>query len=457
MKPVDNIQITITPGKALNGTYSLPGDKSISHRAALFGALAEGKSVINNFLVAGVTRAMLDAISALGVQWELDGNQLTIQGSGLTGLHPSAEPLDCGNSATTMRLLTGALAGAGIPAVLTGTHGLRRRPMNRIVQPLLSMGVPVQASGQGTAPLILDTRNRDHPLRALDYTLAVASAQVKTCLLIAALDADGPTTLYEPGPSRDHTERMLASMGVSVVKDTHQQDGLKIYETRLSPARPLKLEPLNITIPGDISAAAFLIVAALVTPDSEITLKGLGLNPTRTGLLDVLRQMGAYLQVQLQGEVHGEPFGDLTVRYSKLSGIEVKGPMVVRMIDEFPAFAIAAACATGRTIVREAEELRYKESDRIAALCQELNVIGVNAQETPDGFILSGGDIPGGSKVDSHADHRLAMALAVSGLTAREPVIVEKAGAIDESFPDFIFALRSLGARVGLEAVHRSG
>lgn len=434
------------------GSYSLPGDKSISHRAALFGALAQGQNVIKNFLLAGVTKSMLDSLSKLGVHWELDGDQLTIQGSGLRGLRPTADPLDCGNSATTMRLLTGALAGAGIPAVLTGTPGLRRRPMSRIVRPLQSMGVPIQATAKGTAPLVLEARSRDQSLSALDYTLPVASAQVKTCLLIAALDADRPTTLYEPGPSRDHTERILASMGVPIEKEVYHRAGVNTYVTRLSPPRLPDLDPLNITVPGDISGAAFLIVAALVTPNSEITLRGLGLNPTRTGLIDVLRQMGGDIRIHSRGEVHGEPFGDLTVRYSKIEGVEVRGSTVVRMIDEFPAFAIAAACASGVTTVREAAELRHKESDRIAALCQELNAIAVDVQEMSDGFIVSGGVIAGGNEVDSHGDHRLAMALTVAGLVAEEPVTVGNAGVIDESFPDFVFALRSLGAHVELEA-----
>lgn len=455
MKPAHKDRITIRPGNMLRGSYSLLGDKSISHRAALFGALADGVSVVKKFLVAGVTRAMLDSVSALGVRWEMEGNLLTIEGAGLKGLHPSMGQLDCGNSATTMRLLTGAVAGAGIPAVLTGSSGLRRRPMNRIVQPLRSMGVSIIASDEGTAPLRIESRNNDQLLRPLDITLSVASAQVKTCLLLASLDANGPTTLIEPGPSRDHTERMLGSMGILVEKDIIRRDGFDLYTTHLAPQHPLRLDPLNITIPGDISAAAFLIVAALITPDSEITLPGVGLNPTRTGLVDVLQQMGGEIQVHPKGEIHGEPYGDLTVRYSRLQGIEVKGNTVVRMIDEFPAFAVAAACARGVTTVSEAGELRYKESDRIAALCRELNAIGVDVQETADGFIISGGDISGGSAVNSHGDHRLAMALAVAGLAAQEPVIVENAGVVDESFPDFIYAFRTLGADMRRESENR--
>jgi 3-phosphoshikimate 1-carboxyvinyltransferase len=450
MKKAGSPKLIAKPGKALHGSASLPGDKSISHRAALFAALAEGDSLIENFLVSGVTHAMLGALSALGVQWILEGTTLTVAGQGLQELGEPKEPLDCGNSATTLRILVGALAAAGVPAILTGSSGLRRRPMQRIVSPLREMGVPIQAAEGGTAPLILESRPIDQPLQPQVLSLSVASAQVKTCLLLAALAADGLTTLHEPGPSRDHTERMLNAMGVPVNRRPLQTSGAS-YETTLAPPNPLSLTPLNLTIPGDISAAAFLVVAALTTPGSQITLLGVGLNPTRTGLLDALGQMGADLQIRNPRQLHGEPVGDLTVRYSHLHSTQVSGALVVRMIDEFPAFAIAAAHAQGQTVVREAEELRHKESDRISAMCTGLSTLGVTAHELQDGFIISGNGIPGGAVVNPHGDHRLAMALSVAGLAADKPVTVLEADIVTESFPEFVPTLSSLGANLALK------
>jgi 3-phosphoshikimate 1-carboxyvinyltransferase len=428
----------------ISGEPALPGDKSLSHRAALFAALADGESRVENFLVSGVTRAMLDALSALGVPWDLHERRLIVRG---VGLQPPArdEPvrIDCGNSGTTMRLLAGALAAWDLPAVLDGSPGLRRRPMRRIVAPLQDMGVDIQAV-DGRAPLVIRPVNR--PLRAVQHDLPVASAQVKTCLLLAALAAGGATTLREPGPSRDHSERMLASMGAGL--ERARREGEHPYVTRLSPPEPRRLKPLALTLPGDISAAAFLVVAALITPGSEITLRSVGLNPTRTGLLEALGRMGADLQISNRGEQGGEPLGDLTVRYSRLRGVPVAGELVVRMIDEFPAFAVAAACAQGETVVTEAEELRYKESDRISALCGQLSALGADVSETPDGFVIRGGAPLRGGAVQPHGDHRLAMSLAVAGLAAQGPVTVHDAPIIAESFPAFSEVLGQLGAQV---------
>jgi 3-phosphoshikimate 1-carboxyvinyltransferase len=447
--------LTVYPGAALDGEagaeQGLPGDKSLSHRAALFAAMAQGESRIDNFLVSGVTEAMLEALSALGVSWHLEGTTLFVHGVGLrsaAGGCPVNEGvmLDCGNSATTLRLLAGALAAWGAQATLDGSAGLRRRPMRRIVEPLQSMGVEI-TSNEGCAPLVVSAAAL--PFRSLEYSLPVASAQVKSCLLLAALSADGSTSLVEPGPSRDHTERMLHAMGVEV--SNSPLDGGR-WITHLSPPRTLALSPINISLPGDISAAAFLIVAGLITPGSQITLRQVGLNPTRTGLLDTLREMGARLELANLGEQAGEPVGDLTIRYSPLHGVRVGGERVVRMIDEFPIFAVAAACASGETQVCEAEELRYKESDRISALGQELRRLSVDFSETPDGFIIQGGRSLQGGQVQSHGDHRLAMSLAVSGLVSRQPVQVDGAEMIHESFPAFTAVLRLLGANVSSTA-----
>lgn len=438
------MKLTVNPGNPLLGVVHVPGDKSLSHRAVLFAALAEGESRIQNFLVSGVTRVMLEALTALGVTWELDGDVLTVQGKGLAGLRSPEHPINCGNSATTIRLLAGAIAAAGIPAVLDGSSGLQRRPMERIVEPLRRMGVPVFASQQGTAPLTLHERRPDQRLIALNETLPVASAQVKSCLLLASLAAGGESALVEPGPSRDHTERMLGSMGVKLTQRVLEEG--RLYETRLQPpGAPLR--PLHLTLPGDISAAAFLIVAASITPGSSIRIAGVGLNSTRTGLVDALRTMGADIQVENTDEQAGEPVGDLLVRSAELHATQVRGPLVVRMIDEFSVFGTAAAYAAGSTLVRDAGELRYKESDRIGTLCQELRVLGILAIEAEDGFTIVGAR-PSAGQVRSHGDHRLAMAMAVAGLSAGGPVTVEDAEMLNESFPGFVETLRSLGADI---------
>ncbi|MBE2201758.1 MAG: 3-phosphoshikimate 1-carboxyvinyltransferase [Anaerolinea sp.] len=429
----------VKPGKALQGAVTLPGDKSISHRAILFAALAAGESVIDNVLVSGVTEAMLRALTALGVAWRLEGTRLTVQGHGRSGLQAPAAPIDCGNSATTIRLLVGALAGAGVTAVLDGSPGLRRRPMLRVVEPLQQMGVALTAVA-GRAPLTLGAS--PYPLQALTYTLPVASAQVKSCLLLAALAAAGPTTLVEPGPSRDHTERMLRKMGARVEEGSGEERWVRLYP----PAAELR--PLQMTVPGDMSSAAFLMVAALITPGSLVTLRGVGLNPTRTGLLDALRRMGADITITHETEMAGEPVGDVALRAGELRGTEISGDLVVRMIDEFPAFAVAAALAEGQTVVRDALELRHKESDRITVLCQELRAIGADVTETADGFVIVGKPALPGGTINPHQDHRLAMALAVAGLCSVKGVVVQEAEIITESFPTFVPKLRELGAEI---------
>ena len=444
----------------------LPGDKSISHRAALLGVLAEGESRLDNFLVAGVTQPTLIALSSLGVAFDLTGTTLTIQGVGIEGLHsdPGSTPadgtvvqIDCGNSATNLRLLAGILAAAGRPAVLDGSPGLRRRPMQRIITPLARMGVPI-ASVNGCAPLRLFPEKQFAAranLLLIYYELQVASAQVKSCILLAALAADGETTLVEPGPSRDHTERLLRGMGISIQSEYQERQAAggisRLYLTHLNPSSPFHVPPLRLAIPGDFSAAAFLMVASLVTPGSELTLANVGLNPTRTGLLDVARAMGAEIQINNLYERNGEPVGDVHVRYSRLSGVEVSGELVVRMIDEFPIFAVAAACAVGLSRVRDAQELREKESDRISALCSGLRTLGVQALETEDGFCILGRAKIAGGEVDPAGDHRLAMAFAVAGLAASAKVVVLDAEYIAESYPRFIEALTQLGANLEVQ------
>jgi 3-phosphoshikimate 1-carboxyvinyltransferase len=453
------VKLKIHSGNPLKGEITvgngigIPGDKSLSHRAALFAAMAQGESVINNLLVSGVTTAMLNCLTKLGVIWELDGNCLQVQGRGISGLSSPNDRLDCGNSATTMRLLTGAVALAGIPVTLDGSGGLRRRPMGRIVDPLRTMGVPIIASPGGKAPLTLQARDHSRRLIARTHRLPVASAQVKSCILLASLAAEGESRVIEPGPSRDHTERMLSSMGIEISSKQHldTQTGEKMYSTIISPPTSLSFPPLRLTLPGDISSAAFLITAAVTVPDSHLLLRGIGLNPTRTGLLDALISMGADIQVTGKHLSAGEPVGDLEIKYSPLKAINVSGELVVRMIDEFPAFAVAAASAQGKTVVTEAEELRKKESDRITMLCKNLDSLGVSIIEKEDGFQINGGNQVSGGNAQPFGDHRLAMSMAVAGMAAEGDVIIQDAEMINESFPQFIDVFRGLGVDLSLE------
>lgn len=442
--------IDVIPGSPLKGVLGeqadvqLPGDKSISHRAALFSALSSGTSRIKNFQVSGVTLPMLSALTQLGIAWELKGTTLWVQGKGMMQIESVKAPLVCGNSATTLRLLAGAIAACGIEATLDGSPGLRRRPMARIIDPLRQMGVAIQ-SENNCAPLSL--RPHRMPLQGRSHRLQVASAQVKSCILLAALAADGPTVVIEPGPSRDHTERMLHSMGVTIRSLMVEEAGRPFWETEISPPNQA-LSPIEAEIPGDISAAAFLIVAAAITPGSHLKLCHVGINPSRTGLIDALLVMGAKVDVQPTGSRMGEPVGDISVSYSPLQPVHISGDLVVRMIDEFPIFMVAAAYANGITEVHQAEELRYKESDRISDMSAELARLGVKIEEFPDGFRMTGQGKLSGGDVDSHGDHRLAMALTVAGLASDQPITIQHGQVFTESFPDFIKVLTGLGAMI---------
>ena len=412
--------------RPLQGRVSLPGDKSLAHRAALFAALAEGVSTIRNYPDSGVTRAMRGALEALGVPSRLADGALRVDGNGMRPFPKSGATAFCGNSGTTIRLLAGAVAATRSAAVLDGSAGLRKRPMNRIADPLRLMGADV-TTADGHAPLALAPA----PLHGIDYTLPVASAQVKSCIELAALGADAPVTLHEPGPSRDHTARMLRAMGATVIS-------AGLTET-VCPATSLK--PLDGTLPGDISSAAFLLAAAAIVPGSRVTVADVGLNPTRTGVLDVLSAMGARISTVNERDEFGEPVGDVTLEAAPLHGVEIAGDLVVRSIDEFPALAVVAAFAAGETVVREAEELRYKETDRIAAIVAQLGALGAEVEERPDGFTVRGGTLKGGT-ARANGDHRLAMSMALCGL--RAPVAVEGAEILNESFPEFESLVASL-------------
>jgi 3-phosphoshikimate 1-carboxyvinyltransferase len=443
------LKLTTHQSHSLKGEFStksipgIPGDKSISHRAALMAGMARGESRIHNFMDSGVTKVMLDALRQLGVEWRLNENVLIVRSEGFRDWNTPQQVLYCGNSATTMRLLAGAVAAAGVPAVLDGSESLRSRPMDRIISPLQSMGVPIKGSASNTAPLVISPRNPSAPLSGIEYTLPVSSAQVKTCLLLASLAADGSTTLRESPMSRDHTERMLEWLGVPIENSFDANS----HTVHMYPIRSGTLPSFELVVPGDFSSAAFLIVAGLITPGSEIVLKNIGLNHTRTGMLDVLQLMGANIATSITS-TSPEPEGDIRIKSSDLVGITIGSEMVVRMIDEFPIFSIAALKSSGYTKVYDAIELRYKETDRISSLCSELSIIGASVSEHSDGFsILGSKEIQGGT-VDPHSDHRLAMSLAVAGLISTMGVTVNSAEIINESFPSFFDALNAAGAKI---------
>ncbi|KPL79566.1 hypothetical protein ADN00_02465 [Ornatilinea apprima] len=426
--------LTIHPSANLQGQCRLPGDKSISHRALLFNAIAEGEARITNFLPGEDCQATLGCLRDLGVRVEQeDATTLIVHGVGLRGLRAPAAPLNCIRSGTTMRLLMGLLAGQAFDTTLTGDEQLLRRPMERVAAPLRQLGARMETTN-GRAPLWI----QGGPLNGGQVEIAVASAQIKSALLLAGLYAQSAVTVVEPGPSRDHSERMLSAMGASVEKN-----GLRVT---IQPAA--RLNALSIQIPGDVSSAAFLIAAAVLAPHSQVKLLDVGVNPTRTGLPDMLRNMGAQISIEDAHMQGGEAVANIHVQTSQLKAVTVSGETVVRMIDEFPIFAVLATQAKGATIVRDAAELRVKETDRIATTAEELNRLGADVTPTPDGFIIKGPTPLRGGEADSHGDHRLAMALAVAGLITSEPLTVTNTHCIGDSFPGFEGLLRGLGARL---------
>jgi 3-phosphoshikimate 1-carboxyvinyltransferase len=430
--------VQITPAARLRGVIDVPGDKSISHRAVMFNAIAEGGAQITHFLAGADCLSTIACMRAMGVQVEREGDTVRVLGVGLHGLREPADVLDCGNSGTTLRLLAGLLAGqAGLFAVLSGDASLRSRPQKRIVAPLRALGATLDGREAGDrAPLVV----RGAALHGGSYELPVASAQVKSALLLAALGGDGALTLSGRTDGRDHTERMLAAMGIDIVTE-----GRTV--TLHPPAHPVFPYPLALRVPGDPSSAAFWWVAAAIHPDAEITTTGVCLNPTRTGALDALRLMGAEIDITNQRNEGAEPVGDVTVRSSDLRGAEIGGALIPRLIDELPVLAVAAACATGDTLIRDAQELRAKETDRIETVADGLDALGVAVEPTADGMGITGGRGMRGAALHSHGDHRLAMAWAVAGLVASGETTVHGADAVDVSYPGFWETLWSVSAQ----------
>jgi len=424
----------VTPSSIGNSTLSVPGDKSVSHRALLLGSIADGRTTVGGFLAGEDCLATLAAMRQLGVSIEQPGpTELAIEGVGMHGLKPSGNELDLGNSGTAMRLMAGLLCGQAFNSVLVGDRSLTSRPMGRIIRPLTEMGASIE-SNNGMPPLRIIGKRR---LRAIDYAMPVASAQVKSAVLLAGLYADGTTSVTEPGVTRDHTERMLGSMGVRVAVDG----------ARIGIAGGQRLTGCHIEVPGDLSSATFLILAAVLAENAELVIQNVGINPTRTGVIDILRSMGADIGIDNPRQLGEEPVADLRVRSSQLHGTPVDPALVSLAIDEFPALFVAAAAAAGKTVFSEIGELRVKESDRIGAMATALRALGIQVDESPDGASVHGGQFTGGS-VDSYGDHRVAMAMAVAGTVATGEVRIGDVDAVDTSFPGFANCLAAIGADI---------
>ncbi len=416
---------TVPPARRLKGEIAIPGDKSISHRSIMFGSLARGTTTIQGFLHGEDNHRTLNAFRTMGIEIEeLPGGVLKVHGKGLRGLCEPADVLDCGNSGTTIRLMTGLLSGQSFFSVLTGDRYLRRRPMKRVVGPLASMGARIWGRGGGDlAPLAI----QGGALRGARYESPIASAQIKSALLLAGLFAEGETTVCEPHLSRDHSERMLRYFGAPV----------RVFDGGVTLSGGPDLQAREVFVPGDISSAAFFLVAALITPGSELLIRNVGVNPTRSGILDILRQMGGSIEELDCRELGGEPVADLLVKSSSLRGIEIGGEVVPRAIDEFPVVAVAATFAEGVTTIRDARELRVKETDRIAAMTAELTKLGAKVEPREDGMVVTGvGSLRGGA-VDSQGDHRIAMSMAVASLRASGEVSIGDTGCTATSFPGF--------------------
>jgi len=438
MSATERQSITVFPCPRVDGVLSVPGDKSISHRIAMLAALASGTTVVRGFLRSADCVSLLDAVSGLGASYDFDGDLLRIRGTG-GGLRAPTGTLDMGNSGTGLRLLAGLLAGQPFTSEMTGDASLRSRPMRRIQEPLARMGAQVELLGEGGCAPVRITGGR---LRGIEYTPPVASAQVKSCVLLAGLFAEGVTTVVEPVPTRDHTERLLTAMGVPV-----HTEGTRVWVSGFGSQGP-RLTGREWLVPGDFSSAAFWIVAAAATPGARVEVQGVGLNPRRDALLGVLTRMGASITVEEHPNAAAcERLGTVRVEGRTLQAVEVGGPAIADLIDELPLVAVAAALARGRTVIRDAGELRVKESDRIHSVVDNLRRFGVNAAERPDGLVVEGAaEIRGHVAIDSYGDHRIPMAMTVLALSAAGPVRLDGIACVNKSYPEFWDDLRKVGA-----------
>ena len=436
------MSVTIARPRSLRGEITSPGDKSVSHRAVIFNALSNTNTAkITNFSPGADCSSTEHIMKSLGVEITrklgggADGDTLTVKGVGLEGLVEPDDILDAGNSGTTTRLMSGVLAGQDFVSVLTGDQSLKSRPMGRVVNPLTTMGAKISGRANNTlAPLVFHGGS----LRGINYNMPVASAQLKSCLLLAGLRADGITNLSQPAESRDHTERMLSAMGAVLKKE-----GLDLI------LQPSELETIDVEVPGDISSAAFWMIAAVCHPDAELLIRNVGVNPTRSGIITALKKMNAQLKLMDERRVAGEPVADVLVRTSDLKGIELSGDTVPLLIDEIPVIAVAAAVADGETVIKDAQELRVKESDRIESSISWLRAAGINAEGTSDGMIISGNQQINGGSFQSYDDHRLAMSLGIAGLISEQPITISDPDVASISYPGFWGTVKELGGLVG--------
>lgn len=436
------MDFTVNPAAITDATVSVPGDKSVSHRALMLGSIATGQTDISGFLAGEDCLSTLAAMSAMGTRIEqASSTDVVIYGRGLHGLGPPDGPLDLGNSGTAMRLMAGLLSGQQFDSTLTGDESLSSRPMQRVIRPLEEMGARID-SRDGKPPLTIQGQSQ---IQAIDYEMPVASAQVKSAVLLAGLYADGTTSVVEPAVTRDHTERMLESMGVNVARNGNA----------ISLEGGQSLQSCQVQVPGDLSSAAFIILAALISESADVLLENIGVNPTRTGVIDILQAMGAEISLENPRLLGQEPVADIRVRASSLRGGPVDPALVSLAIDEFPVLFVAAAAARGKTVFSGIGELRVKESDRIAAMAAGLRALGISVDESDDGAVVHGGRFTGG-KVQSFGDHRIAMSLAVAGTVATDIVRIDDVAAVDTSFPGFCDCMTGLGADIQINEDHAS-
>ena len=434
---MSSFSFVVKSGGSFKGELVVPGDKSISHRAIMLGALAHGITEIEHFLMSEDALATLQAFRLMGVKIEkVEYEKVRIQGVGLQGLKTPEKAIDCGNSGTAMRLLAGILVGQPFNSVLIGDDSLMKRPMQRIIAPLIEMGAHIISNETGRAPLKI---KGNRVLQGIHYKMPIASAQVKSCLLLAGLFAKGKTKVIEPVITRNHTENMLRHFGYKIV--------CKGNAVELEGGG--RLSGTHIIVPGDISSAAFFMVGASIAKESDVLLKTVGVNPTRIGVVNILRMMGAYIQLKNERELSGEPVADIVVKSRALHGIDIPIDQVPLAIDEFPVLFIAAACAKGTTMLRHAKELRVKESDRIVVMAEGLKTLGIKTEVMEDGIQIEGGQLTGG-KINSYGDHRVAMAFAIAGLRAKEEIIVEDCANVATSFPNFVELSKNVGLKINL-------
>lgn len=427
---MESLKFQVKP-KHLRGKIRVPGDKSISHRSVMFGAVAHGVTSVSNFLLGDDCLSTIACFRKLGVKIDQDGEELKIHGNGFAGLAEPVELLDVGNSGTTIRLMLGILAGRPFFSALQGDSSIGKRPMTRVTKPLKEMGAMIDGRKNGEyTPIAIRGGN----LKAINYELPVASAQVKSALIFAGLQAEGITEIMEPSETRDHTERMIRHLGGEIEKNGHV----------LTVKGGQELTARSIQVPGDISSAAFFLVAGAIVPNSEILLENVGLNPTRTGIIDVLKEMGAQLEIVQMNDEEFEPFGNLIIKTSQLKGTVIEGDIIPRLIDEIPILALLATQAEGTTIIKDAQELKVKETNRIDTVVQELTKLGARVEATEDGMIIHGKTNLTGGKVSSHGDHRIGMMLSIASLICQEEVVLDRPEAIDVSYPDFFTHLESL-------------